>query len=135
MSLPWNEKINVLQINPQAATLQDIARMATELSELRKDAPMNAEEYVAGELGPSMKYGVCEKSNCNVPLCKAYRLAVHLAEENMKLKEQYHELLFAVAQKFPNESRHETALRYIRERETIGDNTAQEANAHATPKG
>ncbi len=29
----------------------------------------------------------------------------------------YQELLYAVAQKFPGESRHETALRYIRERE------------------
>jgi hypothetical protein len=29
----------------------------------------------------------------------------------------YHELLYAVAQKFPNETRHQTALRYIIERE------------------
>lgn len=31
---------------------------------------------------------------------------------------KYHELLFAVARKFPGESRHETALRYIREAES-----------------
>ncbi len=30
---------------------------------------------------------------------------------------KYNELLFAVAQKYPNETRHETALRYIKERE------------------
>lgn len=30
----------------------------------------------------------------------------------------YYELLYAVACKFPNETRHETALRYIRERES-----------------
>jgi hypothetical protein len=30
---------------------------------------------------------------------------------------KYYELLFAVSQKFPGETRHETALRYIRERE------------------
>ena len=29
----------------------------------------------------------------------------------------YHELLYVVSMKHPNESRHETALRYIRERE------------------
>lgn len=33
------------------------------------------------------------------------------------VSELYNELLYAVAQKFPGESRHETALRYIRERE------------------
>jgi hypothetical protein len=34
------------------------------------------------------------------------------------LDELYNELLFAVESKYPNETRHETALRYIRERET-----------------
>lgn len=33
------------------------------------------------------------------------------------LEAQYHELLLAVEQKFPGESRHDTALRFIRERE------------------
>jgi len=32
-------------------------------------------------------------------------------------QKKYQELIFAVAQKFPNETRHETALRYINERE------------------
>lgn len=38
--------------------------------------------------------------------------------------EKYNELLYAVARKWPNESRHETALRYIRqveERANSGD--------------
>lgn len=30
-----------------------------------------------------------------------------------ELQTKYHELLYGVASKFPNESRHETALRYI----------------------
>jgi len=34
----------------------------------------------------------------------------------------YHELLYAVARKFPFESRHETALRYIREAEERAEN-------------
>ena len=39
---------------------------------------------------------------------------------------KYNELLYAVAQKFPGESRHETALRYIREREQrAGEATAE----------
>jgi len=34
------------------------------------------------------------------------------------LKSKYDELIMAVAQKFPDESRHETALRYIQQRES-----------------
>ena len=34
-----------------------------------------------------------------------------------RLETQYHELLYAVEKKHPNETRHETALRYITERE------------------
>jgi hypothetical protein len=34
-----------------------------------------------------------------------------------ELEKKYYELLYAVAQKYPGESRHETVLRYIRERE------------------
>lgn len=40
----------------------------------------------------------------------------------------YHELLYAVDSAFPNESRHETALRYIRDREW-GSNDAAQAEA------
>ena len=32
---------------------------------------------------------------------------------------KYDELLYAVAKKYPGESRHDTALRYIRDRETV----------------
>jgi hypothetical protein len=49
------------------------------------------------------------------------------AQEDIKAK--YYELLYAVAQKFPGESRHQTALRYIRQREegTGSDQTAKSA--------
>lgn len=40
-----------------------------------------------------------------------------LKARNEKLDRDYNELIMAVAQKFPNESRHETALRYINQRE------------------
>jgi len=39
---------------------------------------------------------------------------------------KYEELLMAVARKFPNESRHETALRYITEAESRDYGTASE---------
>ena len=36
-----------------------------------------------------------------------------------KVEEKYHELIMAVESKCPSETRHETALRYIRDRETM----------------
>jgi len=40
-----------------------------------------------------------------------------VAQPPRDVSELYHELLYAVARKFPGESRHETALRYIRDTE------------------
>lgn len=49
-------------------------------------------------------------------------------------KDRYNELLFAVARKFPGESRHETALRYIREAEAPQSGTAtQKADLPQSP--
>lgn len=42
----------------------------------------------------------------------------------MELRRQYDELLMAVARKFPNETRHQTALRYIQEAEKRADSTS-----------
>lgn len=39
------------------------------------------------------------------------------------IEEKYNELIMAVAKKFTNETRHETALRYIKEAESFNDNT------------
>ncbi len=42
----------------------------------------------------------------------------------------YNELIYAVGNVFPNETRHQTALRYIREAEQIEDDiTARENNS------
>lgn len=43
-------------------------------------------------------------------------------------KHEYNELLYAVANKFPGESRHETALRYIRNAERV-DNAPEKCSA------
>lgn len=45
--------------------------------------------------------------------------------------ELYNELIFAVGNKYPNETRHQTALRYIQQAETCG---AQLAKAHIGAK-
>ena len=43
-------------------------------------------------------------------------------------KALYRELLYAVASKYPGESRHDTALRYIRDREILRDTTPRTAD-------
>ena len=46
--------------------------------------------------------------------------------EDQKDAELYKELIYAVANKFPGESRHQTALRYIRNAEKGSDNAAMQ---------
>ena len=48
--------------------------------------------------------------------------------EDRKDAELYGELLYAVANKFPGESRHQTALRYIRNAEKGSDNATMQEN-------
>ena len=48
-------------------------------------------------------------------------------EQIAALEAKYTELLYAVAQKFVGESRHETALRYIREREIAATQSSPNA--------
>jgi hypothetical protein len=43
-----------------------------------------------------------------------------------EIAEKYNELLFAVARNFPNETRHQTALRYINEAEVVSCSSGQE---------
>jgi hypothetical protein len=49
--------------------------------------------------------------------------------EYLDLQSNYYELLYAVSKKYPGESRHQTALRYIREGDTgCTSNTAQQGD-------
>ena len=49
------------------------------------------------------------------------------ADEIDRLEKQYYELLYAVSKKHEGETRHDTALRYIRERESAPCEAAKEA--------
>ena len=49
-----------------------------------------------------------------------------LRKELRRVLGLYHSLLYAVGKKYPSESRHETALRYITEAEFAGAEAAQE---------
>ena len=44
----------------------------------------------------------------------------------LEIYNKYMELLYAVERKFPNETRHETALRYIQEAERVPAETEKE---------
>jgi DNA-binding FadR family transcriptional regulator len=54
-------------------------------------------------------------------------LYLALKAENTVLRETYNELIMAVESKFPGETRHETALRYIQQGERRDSSPAREA--------
>lgn len=54
------------------------------------------------------------------------------AEHQPLTKELYNELLFAVGNKYPNETRQQTALRYIRQAETCDSQSAKKEAAQNT---
>jgi hypothetical protein len=56
-------------------------------------------------------------------LCKLACIKCKGEREQMKKLEEYNELIMAVGKKYPNETRHETALRYIRNAE-LSDSSA-----------
>ena len=63
--------------------------------------------------------------------CKAHYLALDLARtlerELATCRELYHELLYQVGNKYPDETRHQTALRYLRKAESnVGEGQAQQ---------
>ena len=57
---------------------------------------------------------------------KLFAAPVSSVSEDRKELELYKELLYAVVNKFPGESRHQTALRYIRNAEKGSDNAAMQ---------
>lgn len=57
-------------------------------------------------------------------ICEAHNTGLSGWQGESGYKEAYYELLLAVQTKHPGESRHQTALRYIRDRETISSDTA-----------
>lgn len=48
-----------------------------------------------------------------------------MARKSNELRKKYNELLFAVSRKFPGETRHQTALRYIMEAESKSSGPAK----------
>ena len=78
-----------------------------------KDRAKKAEAELAKE---KVRYILLEK--------KWMKENLELSQELAALREKYYELIMAVSCKCPNETRHETALRYILERENSGKNSS-----------
>jgi hypothetical protein len=56
----------------------------------------------------------------------AHHLDKVALEEMLDIKAMYYDLLMCVSNKVPGETRHQTAKRYLIEREAQSDNTAKE---------
>lgn len=65
----------------------------------------------------------CYDLQWSAALQKAERRARSFQSQFYDLQQKYNELIMAVGDKYPNESRHETALRYIRQMEFGENNT------------
>jgi hypothetical protein len=59
--------------------------------------------------------------------------SIDYQREYFTLLDKYNELIYAVERKFDNESRHQTALRYIRETENTKKEPQQSAVKAVTP--
>ena len=62
----------------------------------------------------------------HIETCPKHPVAV-LRKRVEELREQYDELIMSVGNKYPNETRHLTALRYIQQAENKTDNVARKA--------
>ena len=89
--LPWNERVGLLSINPDAATREDVAHIAADNMALQYQIETLRKEN--------------EQQKAEI-------------ERLRERAEKYDELIFHVETKWPNESRHETALKYIKQAET-----------------
>ena len=81
---------------------------------LQEDCPLEEDNTVGLALGWFRKHTIYEELDDSPDVLLS-------SESNRgevdKIETKYHELLYAVGQKYPGESRHETALRYIKEAE------------------
>ena len=102
-----------------ADRLEHAQRCVTPPTNLRDDALSYIKDALAALEGDEENAGgegrePCERTS--PPPCSASALT---AQPERPLADMYNELLYAVARKFPGESRHETALRYIRQAEEV----------------
>jgi len=81
----------------------------TELSKMSKEEVLKA---------TITSYDICP---CGWMPNDYYKELLSRLADYEKVRQQYQELIYAVGNKYQNETRHETALRYIRKAEEISD--------------
>lgn len=75
--------------------------------------------YAFGEMAWQAAQAAAKKHQCQ-PVCVFHEgnEIARLQAENVELRKNYNELIMSVGRKFPDETRHQTALRYIQTTET-----------------
>lgn len=86
------------------------------------------EHFTAEEIATLLGHG-------KIKNLTGYVLASEAKERERVLVEKYNELIFAVGYKYPNESRHETALRYILNAEKTDLQAGQDCAVLAAKEG
>lgn len=64
MALPWSERVPMLAINPDAATSQDVARLASECMELARSLDRVSHLYHKALGHPARWVETCQDEEC-----------------------------------------------------------------------
>ena len=113
-----------------------IESLEQQLAAARRDVKAHEDVKIAmdKEMANSRAELAAAKAQFDTLYERAHMLEHSLAAANAdaeRAHEKYSELLLAVGNKFPNESRHETALRYIQAMENIGTAMREYQAEHA----
>ena len=112
----WNtsKKIN---IDEAMKTLEALVDRLKDAEQVEKGLRASIQR-IADELGVG-----------DEPRCKWITIEISSLKDRLKAAdERYYELIMNVVNKYPNESRHETALRYIRQAESSDNQCASEVD-------
>lgn len=118
----WNESSMKFEIDPDGHWIfyDDHVAIAQSLREELAEARSQLLELKRGLIN--------NNTNFQLAFLDAYLDQFKkLKRERAEAQRLYHELLYAVGKKFPNETRHETALRYIKSCEDSFGETAMAA--------
>ena len=140
-SFYWKEQYEKVLSNIAAleAARETVADQQIELVQLRKDYDsvkgllIKAREKIAAltaERDALLKEIEIKGISWRASQAKVEELLISnakKAEVIEGLREKYNDLIMEVERKYPNETRHETAKRYIREREAIADCNSKQA--------
>ncbi len=107
----WFRRNNVLM-----AQAKDLARQLQEAWDGERAWKQAADQWEIASKKWETAYNL-RGDNLTTQLHRVARERDQERELRLAAEEKYHELLYAVEKKHPNETRHETALRYIGERE------------------